>query len=129
MSTSIDEKKAKDKIRHKKYYSEHKEELIEKQKQYRSKNKGTIAEKKKQYEAEHRDGHNERQKRYRKNNKEKIKESNRKSIEKKKEENILGVLCVFLTGRAFLAGARVFGGNIDLSLFQNHAPVSIEKAR
>jgi hypothetical protein len=65
MSNSIDEKKAKDKIRHKKYNAEHREEINEKQKQYRSNNKEIIAEKKKQYQAEHREEHNERQKRYR----------------------------------------------------------------
>ena len=73
MSNSIDEKKAKDKIRHKKYNAEHREEINEKQKQYRSNNKEIIAEKKKQYQAEHREGHNERQTRY---------------IEKKKQEKL-----------------------------------------
>ena len=58
-------------------------------------------------------------KRYRDRNKGRLKEYKRKNRADKKTEKILGVLCVFLTGRAFLAGARVFGGSIDLSLFQN----------
>ena len=88
MSNSIDEKKAKDKIRHKKYNAEHREEINEKQKQYRSNNKEIIAEKKKQYNAEHREGHNERQKRYRENNPDKIKEISKKYREKKKQEKL-----------------------------------------
>jgi len=52
MSNSIDEKKAKDKIRHKKYYADHREEINEKQKQYRSNNRDKINEKSRKYYAD-----------------------------------------------------------------------------
>jgi|AntRauMFilla1563_2_1112583.scaffolds.fasta_scaffold78375_1 hypothetical protein len=86
-------------------------------KEYRKENYKENKEKRKQ--AEHKERQYVYNKRYKDKNRSRYNEHQRKYMADKKTEKILGVLCVFLAGRAFLAGARGFGGNIDLPLFQN----------
>jgi len=105
--------------RQKRYIENNPDKIKERRQQYNENNKDKVNETNRKYREDNRDKLKEKQKRYTENNPDKIKEIKKKYREKKKQEKILGVLCVFLAGRAFLAGARVFGGNIDFPLFQN----------